>query len=116
MPGGDRSGPIGQGPRTGRAMGFCAGYDRPGSMSPGPGLGLGRGMGRMYNPRGGMFRGQGGRGMRRFAPIPYAWDPWGGVEISKDQELQMLKNQSEQLSNELSEMEKRIKELEGKKS
>lgn len=116
MPRGDRSGPMGQGPRTGRAMGFCAGSVRPGFMSPGPGLGLGRGMGMMRGPRGGMFRGQGGRGMRNFAPIPNAWDPWSGVEITKDQEIQMLKNQSEELSDELSGIEKRIKELEGKKS
>ena len=26
MPGGDGTGPMGQGPRTGRSVGFCAGY------------------------------------------------------------------------------------------
>ncbi len=30
MPGGDRTGPGGFGPRRGRAAGFCAGYDAPG--------------------------------------------------------------------------------------
>ena len=30
MPWGDRSGPAGMGPRTGRGAGFCGGYDRPG--------------------------------------------------------------------------------------
>ncbi|QRX63171.1 DUF5320 domain-containing protein [Dysgonomonadaceae bacterium zrk40] len=30
MPSGDRTGPLGQGPRTGRARGFCSGYDAPG--------------------------------------------------------------------------------------
>ncbi|MFN2267242.1 MAG: DUF5320 domain-containing protein, partial [Desulfonatronovibrio sp.] len=30
MPGGDRTGPLGQGPRTGRAQGFCSGSKTPG--------------------------------------------------------------------------------------
>ncbi|MCF7946089.1 MAG: DUF5320 domain-containing protein, partial [Spirochaetia bacterium] len=27
MPRGDRTGPDGMGPRTGRALGYCSGYD-----------------------------------------------------------------------------------------
>lgn len=30
MPTGDRTGPMGQGTRTGRARGFCSGFDAPG--------------------------------------------------------------------------------------
>ncbi len=45
MPGGDRSGPLGMGPRTGRAAGFCAGYGMPGYSNPRPGRGMGRGRG-----------------------------------------------------------------------
>lgn len=33
MPSGDRSGPEGKGPMTGRGRGYCAGYDRPGYAS-----------------------------------------------------------------------------------
>ncbi|MFP4397623.1 MAG: DUF5320 domain-containing protein [Desulfonatronovibrio sp.] len=33
MPGGDRTGPLGQGPRTGRAQGFCSGGNAPGFNS-----------------------------------------------------------------------------------
>ena len=55
MPGGDRTGPAGMGPMTGRAAGFCAGYGMPGYMNAG-GRGLGMGFG-----RGGGFGG-GGRG------------------------------------------------------
>ena len=33
MPGGDRTGPLGLGPRTGRGLGYCSGYNRPGFMS-----------------------------------------------------------------------------------
>ena len=34
MPRGDGTGPIGLGPMTGRAAGFCAGYPVPGYMNP----------------------------------------------------------------------------------
>jgi len=49
MPGGDRRGPAGQGARTGRAAGFCAGYDAPGFMHRGWGRGGGRGGGGLRN-------------------------------------------------------------------
>jgi len=42
MPRGDRTGPQGEGPMTGRQMGFCAGNDRPG-FADAPGSGMGRG-------------------------------------------------------------------------
>jgi hypothetical protein len=29
MPGGDRTGPLGTGPRTGRGLGYCGSYDSP---------------------------------------------------------------------------------------
>jgi hypothetical protein len=50
MPGGDRTGPAGFGPMTGRGAGFCAGYPVPGFMNPawgrgGGGWGWGRGGG-----------------------------------------------------------------------
>lgn len=34
MPAGDGTGPVGQGPMTGRSAGYCAGYDQPGSTNP----------------------------------------------------------------------------------
>lgn len=45
MPGGDRTGPMGLGPMTGRAAGICAGYQNPGFANPIPGFGRGRGRG-----------------------------------------------------------------------
>lgn len=41
MPGGDRTGPAGYGPLTGRGLGYCAGYSVPGFMNrPAYGRGL----------------------------------------------------------------------------
>lgn len=37
MPLGDGTGPLGLGPMTGRAAGFCAGFGRPGFTNPIPG-------------------------------------------------------------------------------
>lgn len=64
MPGGDRSGPWGQGPRTGRSLGHCSGSERPGYASPrGPVGGYGGGVGRGYGRGWGRGRGFGfGRG------------------------------------------------------
>lgn len=56
MPSGDRTGPMGQGPRTGRSLGFCSGYDMPGNLK-----GFGGGMSR----RGGFGRGRGAESLKR---------------------------------------------------
>ncbi len=54
MPHGDRTGPMGQGSKTGRAMGHCSGSDSPGYTTGGQ-----AGTGRMFS------RGAGGRSMGR---------------------------------------------------
>jgi hypothetical protein len=48
MPRGDRTGPTGLGPLTGRGAGFCAGFKVPGYANLIVGCGLGFGRGRMY--------------------------------------------------------------------
>jgi len=45
MPGGDRTGPNGQGSRTGRKAGFCGRQNAPGSQSRAQGCGCGQGSG-----------------------------------------------------------------------
>jgi len=68
MPGGDRTGPQGLGPQTGRGTGFCAGAGMPGFANRGFGGGYGFG------------RGGGGRGWRRWfhaTGLP-GWARWGG--------------------------------------
>ncbi len=50
MPRGDRTGPEGNGPMTGRQMGYCAGNEYPGSANLNPGYGrrFGRGFNRLF--------------------------------------------------------------------
>jgi hypothetical protein len=61
MPGGNRTGPMGMGPKTGRGAGYCSGYDAPGYVNAGPGRGAGFGYGRGRG-RGMAFRRGGNRG------------------------------------------------------
>ena len=104
MPGGDRTGPMGAGSRTGRGAGWCAGYDRPGYANPAPGLGLGLG-----------FRG-GGRGWRNmyYATGQPGWVRWGAVPPAPavEPDLAGLKAQSEWLAGCLDDIQKRIEEIE----
>lgn len=71
MPGGDRTGPLGEGRLTGRGAGYCAGYSSPGFENWRPGFGRGCGAG--WGGRGGRGIGfaRGGGGRRQFG--------WGGV-------------------------------------
>jgi hypothetical protein len=75
MPRGDRTGPMGFGPMSGRGMGYCAGSTGPGFMSPGPGFGFGRvfGFGRGRGRGMGFGRGRGWRqaGFGRLCGYPY---------------------------------------------
>jgi hypothetical protein len=73
MPRGNKRGPMGQGPSTGRGLGYCAGHDEPGFMAEAPrqggagkGRGAGRGQGQGLRPGRGCGGGRGlGRGLGR---------------------------------------------------
>ncbi|MBN1350825.1 DUF5320 domain-containing protein [candidate division KSB1 bacterium] len=121
MPRGDRTGPAGMGPMTGRAAGYCAGYAVPGYANPIPGRGAGFG-------GGGRGFGGGGRGWRnmyyatglpgwmRFATsptAPYAPQAYA-PQMTAEQEIDYLKNQAEYFQKGLEEIKKRIDELETK--
>ncbi len=115
MPRGDGTGPMGMGAMTGRAAGFCAGYDVPGCVDTMPGRGFG--MGRGGFGRGGMGRGGMGRGFGRgygygFRNRFWADDmrqpmamPAPGIEA--------LKEQAEYLTGALENIQKQIADLEG---
>lgn len=52
MPYGDRTGPLGDGPRTGRRMGLCSGSGHPGYMVGGRRMHAGLGRGKRGRGRG----------------------------------------------------------------
>ncbi len=65
MPKGDRTGSMGQGPRTGRGLGLCEGFDSPGftkEVGGGKGRGLGFGRGKVRGRGTGLGRGRNFRG------------------------------------------------------
>ncbi len=81
MPGGDGTGPLGWGPGTGRAVGFCRGFDRPGFANP--------------------VRG----GFRRFG---YAG---GRQPYTSAGEINELQNQAQFLRERIQQIESRLNEL-----
>jgi hypothetical protein len=88
MPGLNGTGPQGQGPLTGRGMGYCQG-----AAGAGAGAGFGRGMGRGM----GFGRGRGFRN-RVMAPPAVADDRLGAMEAqlaALQQELTALRQQHE---------------------
>jgi len=115
MPGGDRTGPWGLGPMTGRARGFCAGYPNPGYMSYGFGRGYGRGFGH------GMGRGR-SRGLGWGYPTGgyyphgygYGWSPYaaGMPSMSQEEELGYLRQEKNLMEKELKDLSERISNLE----
>ena len=102
MPAGDRTGPEGRGPRTGRAMGYCSGNDRPGYMEPGF---RGRGFGRGRGANRGFGR---GFGFGRMAGQPYEPTYEQPVELTKEQKLKILGEEQKQIEAELAEIKKEI--------
>ena len=125
MPGGDRTGPLGMGPMTGRAAGYCAGYPVPGYMNPYGGRGLGMAGGRGYG-RGagrGFRRGYGAVGWDYPAypvgasyPPPFPSSPvYGSPEaqgIDPEQEVEALKQQAGYLEKTIADIKSRITEIE----
>lgn len=104
MPRGDRSGPAGAGPMTGRGVGFCGGGNAPGYFNR-PGW-----------SGGGYVFGRGGGGWRHrhyAAGAPYwGWRGYAERPPSPGEELAALKKHSEWLEQELEGISKRIEELE----
>jgi len=121
VPGGDGTGPAGLGSKTGRGLGFCAGYDSPGFVKGpeggaawvagrrgyflhGRGMAWGRGA-RGWGGRGGYFRG-GRAGIFYNAsiyPVP--------TELTEDQKLQALKQDTEYLESELNAIQNALKDV-----
>ena len=114
MPRGNGKGPMGMGPMTGRAAGFCAGNGQPGVTHTGAGRGCGFGGGR---GQGG--QGRGGRGCRNmyFATGLPGWMRAGGttaptLAVVTEAEKLALRNQAAALQSELDLINKRLSEFE----
>ncbi len=127
MPFGDRTGPNGLGPMTGRGAGYCAGYSASGYANPvggrgfyGRGAGFGRGGGRGFGRgfgRGSRQRfyatGVPGRTYGNYDPyaVPYA-QPQQPLEAdAKKQEKTALEQEASALEQGLAEIKKRLAEL-----
>ena len=114
MPGGDRTGPEGRGPVTGRGLGYCTGYNSPGFTKgiPRGGRGYGRGWGR------GFGRGYGrGRGFYRrdyypepyYEPAPIQRTPYQQPTIGEEKAY--LEDMINNLEEEIKYMKDRLQEL-----
>lgn len=106
MPRGNRQGPDGEGPMTGRGLGYCAGYDTPGFETAPAGWlgGRGRGLGRGFG-RGRGFRGYGfgrlgpGRGLRYGGSGWYPpYDPGPGYPAAPENQRVVLEEEIDALS------------------
>ncbi|MBU0667185.1 MAG: DUF5320 domain-containing protein [Nanoarchaeota archaeon] len=119
MPRGDRTGPMGEGPKTGRGAGYCSGNDEPGYKSTGQG-GFFRNQRENYN-RGGNSNGDGrgnnsdrapetggrGRGLMKIffeTHIP-RWIR-NNENVNPKDELTLLKEQKESIENRINKLEK----------
>jgi hypothetical protein len=119
MPRGDRTGPMGLGPMTGRGAGYCAGFGMTGysNVSPGRGFGAGFNWGRGLWCRG---VGGGGRGWRNWfhaTGLPGRMRFGGSVapfqRSDPESEKQAFKSQAEALQCELEFLKKRLSQMEG---
>jgi len=115
MPRRDGTGPMGAGPMSGRAFGFCAGYSTPGYMNQMPGHGFGMGFGRERGWfQGGRHLWDGGR-RNRLPATAYQPNPdYQQPEITPEDEKRYLENEMKHLEAETAGVKKRINELKSK--
>ena len=125
MPRGDRTGPAGAGPMTGRGLGYCAGYSTPGFTKgyPRGGGGFGRGFwGRGRGFRGGPGWGAYGPGYYgpypSYPPAPTTgragyYPPAGAPAQGGQSEVEYLQDEAKVLEQQLEEIRARLDELQG---
>ena len=99
MPRGDGTGPAGFGPATGRGRGYCTGYDGPGFMNYGFRC-RDRFLGRRF-------------GRRRFGGYGLRTDY--GLDVTEEEEKDILKEEKKEIERELKEIEARLSKLNDKK-
>lgn len=99
MPFGDQTGPMGQGPMTGRGRGYCTGNAAPGRFNAGPGLGMGRG-------------GRGWRNGLRALGAATAKTPSTATSAAGEQEVAELKTALGSMLATLNQIQKRLDGME----
>lgn len=116
MPRGDGTGPMGFGPMTGRAAGYCAGYSVPGFANPVFGYGCwgarggqggGRGLGRRFRAgySGWAYQGYG-------APVAPGYNSFSqNGAADPEMEARALTNQIEMMEQSLKDAKERLREL-----
>lgn len=112
MPAGDGSGPEGRGPRSGRGLGYCSGFNMPGYANAMPGRGMGYGGGRGWGRGVGYGRGW-GRGRAALGPMP-GWGapaPYVYPQPTAADESAYLKEQAQALKDQLDVIQKRLDDL-----
>jgi hypothetical protein len=112
MPRKDGTGPLGQGPFMGRGARYCAadvasGFaDKPAFGCGGPG------------PRAGSWPARGGRGchnrFRATGGSGHAYDPVSGPTLGRDEEMELLKSESDRMRSVLEGIERRLEQLDAK--
>jgi len=109
MPGGDRTGPMGMGPMTGRGAGYCGGFGMSGAMNRGFGGRRGRGRRGWRH----VFHATGLTGRQRAAmaaaDVSDAASQTQG--IAPQEEIQALRAQAEAAAATLDRVRRRIEEL-----
>ncbi len=120
MPFGDRTGPLGLGPRTRRGAYYCSGFGMPCYANPVPGRGW-YGFGRGWDRGRGWFgRGRGWRhwywatGLPGLARAGYGYQPFWGYPYASTakEEIDVLRDEAEFLKKQLEEVQNRINTLE----
>ena len=109
MPRGDGTGPLGQGLGTGRGAGYCAGYSVPGFANR-PGLArCGAGF-----ARGGRGGGRGRRNRFYATGVPFSAypAPESVSQLGRNEEIALLRDESDRLRGKLTDIERRLGELE----
>lgn len=107
MPFGDGTGPQGQGPQTGRGLGYCSGSNTPGHTK----LGFRRGYGRARGGFRNCFHSTSFFGRQRVPKNTPSWDE----PQNSEQEKQALASQLQSLKNQAQKIEQRLQDLEGSK-
>ena len=120
MPRGDKTGPAGMGPMTGRAGGYCTGNPAPGFVRPAVGRGYwgrvgGRGWRRWFHATGlpGWVRAK--IGYPSSSGPGYHQTPQYGefaLAMTAEQELDALRKQADFFQDELGKLNNRIEQLE----